>query len=163
MLDMSHRAHHPWWPLLGLLSWCLIFMSSYCNSFEDRAPVDFIYRCLDLQMNCWDLTSWLVTGYHNSSHSNKTFWKFSICFYTGSYGIFSYGTWCGTKPVFNHSLVNDNNILFPCCLVLSSGINVLWQCLYGCTIFILFLWLLIYCMKYNIISGIDCFWPGSSC
>ena len=30
----------PWWPLLGLLSWCLIFQSSHCNSFEDWAPVD---------------------------------------------------------------------------------------------------------------------------
>ena len=34
-----------WLPLLGLLSWCPIFKSSHYNSFEDRAPVDFIYWC----------------------------------------------------------------------------------------------------------------------
>ena len=33
----------PWWPSLGLLSWCPVFKSSHCNSFEDRAYVDGIY------------------------------------------------------------------------------------------------------------------------
>ena len=35
----------PWWPLQGLLSWCPIFKSSYCNSFEDKTFVNEIYRC----------------------------------------------------------------------------------------------------------------------
>ena len=34
-----------WWSLLGLPSWCPLVNSSHCNSFEDRAPVDFIYGC----------------------------------------------------------------------------------------------------------------------
>ena len=29
----------PWWPLLALLSCCPTFKLSYCNLFEDRAPV----------------------------------------------------------------------------------------------------------------------------
>ena len=33
----------PQWPLLVPLSWCPTFKSSHCNSFEDGAPVDFIY------------------------------------------------------------------------------------------------------------------------
>ena len=45
IVDMS-----PWWPLLGLLSWCPIFKSSHCNSFEVRVP--------ELQMSCSDSTSW---------------------------------------------------------------------------------------------------------
>ena len=36
----------PWWLLLGPLSQCFIFKSCHYNSFEDQAPVDFIYRCL---------------------------------------------------------------------------------------------------------------------
>ena len=35
----------PWWPLLELPSWCPSFEASQCNSFQDRAPVDFIYGC----------------------------------------------------------------------------------------------------------------------
>ena len=38
-------GHATWRPLLGLLSWCPCFMQRHCNSFEDRAPVDFIYGC----------------------------------------------------------------------------------------------------------------------
>ena len=33
----------PWWPLLGLLSWCPVFKRSHCISFEDWVPVDEIY------------------------------------------------------------------------------------------------------------------------
>ena len=29
----------------NVLSWCLIFKLSLCDSFEDQAPVDFIYGC----------------------------------------------------------------------------------------------------------------------
>ena len=40
---MVSSGMSPWWPLLGLLHWCPIFMSSHINSFQGRAPVDFIY------------------------------------------------------------------------------------------------------------------------
>ena len=34
----------PWWLLLGLLSWYPVLKSSHCSSFEDQAPIEFIYR-----------------------------------------------------------------------------------------------------------------------
>ena len=40
-----NKSMLPWQLLLRPLSWCPIFKSSHCNSFEDRAPVDFIYGC----------------------------------------------------------------------------------------------------------------------
>ena len=45
----------PWLPLLGLQSCRRIFFSSHRNSFEDWAPVDFIYRCPILKWieQCW--------------------------------------------------------------------------------------------------------------
>ena len=36
----------PWWPILGLLSWCPIHKSRLFNSYGDWASLDFIYRCL---------------------------------------------------------------------------------------------------------------------
>ena len=63
----------PWWPLLGLLSWCPICKSSQCNSFEDQAPVDFIYGCPIFKMSGRDLITWegtrrvtttMAAGYH---------------------------------------------------------------------------------------------------
>ena len=42
----SRTRHVTWQPLLGLLSLYPVMSSSFCNSFEDRAPVDFIYGCL---------------------------------------------------------------------------------------------------------------------
>ena len=35
----------PWWPLLGLLSWCPICKSIHCNLIDDWAPADEIYGC----------------------------------------------------------------------------------------------------------------------
>ena len=32
----------PWRPLSGLVSWCHIFKSSYCNGFQDRTSLDFV-------------------------------------------------------------------------------------------------------------------------
>ena len=46
-----------WGPLLWLLSWCPIFKSGHCNSFEDWAPIDYIY------------------GYCQMSHRNLTLWQ----------------------------------------------------------------------------------------
>ena len=46
----------PWQPLMGLLSWCPIFISSDCTSFEDQAPVDEIYGCLIFK---WGAVTWL--------------------------------------------------------------------------------------------------------
>ena len=46
----------PWWPLLGILSWYPIFKSRHCNSFEDQAPVNFIYGCLIFK---WVAVTWL--------------------------------------------------------------------------------------------------------
>ena len=46
----------PWRPLLRLVSWCLILMSSHYNSFEDQAPVDSIYGCLIFK---WVAETWL--------------------------------------------------------------------------------------------------------
>ena len=43
---INHNKTQPWWPLLGILSWYPIFKSSHCHSFEDQAPVNFIYGCL---------------------------------------------------------------------------------------------------------------------
>ena len=40
----------------------LSFDWSHCDSFTDRAPVDFIYRRHDLQMSCSDLTTWQGTS-----------------------------------------------------------------------------------------------------
>ena len=37
--------HVSWQPLLEQLSWYPVMLSSLCNSFEDRAPIDFIYGC----------------------------------------------------------------------------------------------------------------------
>ena len=34
-----------WWPLLRLLSWCPVFISSHCNACGDWASVDLVYRC----------------------------------------------------------------------------------------------------------------------
>ena len=53
---MEHWGMAFWQPLLGLLSWQPVPKSTQCNSFEDRAPVDFIYGCPDLQMSCRHLT-----------------------------------------------------------------------------------------------------------
>ena len=36
--------HIAWWRLLGLFSWYLFMLSSVCNSLNDRATVDEIYR-----------------------------------------------------------------------------------------------------------------------
>ena len=44
-LNICQQGMSPWWPLLGLLYWCFILMSSFCNSFEDGAVVDEIYGC----------------------------------------------------------------------------------------------------------------------
>ena len=44
---------------MGLQSWCPIFKSSDCNSFEDRAPVDGIYGCLIFK---WVAETWLHDG-----------------------------------------------------------------------------------------------------
>ena len=59
----NQACQSPWWPLFGLLSWCPVnvFKITHCNSFEDRAPVDFIYGCPNLQMSCRDLTIWQGT------------------------------------------------------------------------------------------------------
>ena len=45
-----------WWLLLELISWCPIFNSSHCNSFEDWALVDCIYGCPIL---VWVAETWL--------------------------------------------------------------------------------------------------------
>ena len=42
---VGHQFSSPWRPLLALLSWCPIFISSHWNLFEDRASTDFIYEC----------------------------------------------------------------------------------------------------------------------
>ena len=42
-------------PLPGLLSWYPIFKSSHCISFDDRAPVDFIYGCPSFK---WVAETW---------------------------------------------------------------------------------------------------------
>ena len=44
-----------WRLLLWLLSWCPIFKSSHCYSFEDWAPVDEIYGCPILK---WVAETW---------------------------------------------------------------------------------------------------------
>ena len=56
-MSCNNRAcHPPWWPLLVLLSWCPVFMSSHRNSFKDQAPVDEIYGCLIFK---WVTVTWL--------------------------------------------------------------------------------------------------------
>ena len=57
--DVAHNAQYgmsPWWPLLEILSWYPVMKSSLCNSFEDRAPVDFIYGCPIFK---WVAKTWL--------------------------------------------------------------------------------------------------------
>ena len=46
------------WPSLELPSWCFIYVSNFCNSFEARAPYGFHQWVPDLQMNCRDFTAW---------------------------------------------------------------------------------------------------------
>ena len=52
-----------WWPLLVLhvLSWCPIFKSSHCSSFDNQVPVDGIDGYLFVK---WvsDLTKWVGTS-----------------------------------------------------------------------------------------------------
>ena len=40
------------------------FRSSHCNSFEDRAPVDFIYGC---PISTWVAESWQMAGYRENN------------------------------------------------------------------------------------------------
>ena len=39
----AEQVMSPWQPLLELLFWDPILRPNHCSSFEDRAPVDFIY------------------------------------------------------------------------------------------------------------------------
>ena len=55
-----------WRPLPGLLSWCFIFRSSHCKSFEDQASEDFIYECLIRKLQWLDC----IKMYENGSSSN---------------------------------------------------------------------------------------------
>ena len=52
----SIMGHFTWQPLLGLLSWYPVMLSSLCNSFDDRAPVDEIYGCPIFK---WVAVAWL--------------------------------------------------------------------------------------------------------
>ena len=63
-LKIGHKML-PWWPLLRLQSWCFILKSSLCNSFEDQAPIDYIYGC---PLRCTDLNIW--TEYQNINPVN---------------------------------------------------------------------------------------------
>ena len=45
----------PWWPLLRLLSWHPVIMSSHRNSFEDWGPVNFIYMYPNFK---WNVVTW---------------------------------------------------------------------------------------------------------
>ena len=45
-IGVHNRACRSLWrPLQGQLSWCPILKAGHCNSFEDRAHVEFINRC----------------------------------------------------------------------------------------------------------------------
>ena len=52
--SMGYVTQHPF---LGLLSWYPVMWSSLCNSFQDQAPVDFIYGCLIFK---WVAVSWFL-------------------------------------------------------------------------------------------------------
>ena len=55
--EMGHVTRQP---LLVVLTWYPIMWSSLCNSFEDWAPVDFIYVCAQssYELHWFDLTHW---------------------------------------------------------------------------------------------------------
>ena len=53
--DMSHGGHCWGFSLTGYT----VMLSSLCNSFEDRAPVDGIYGC---PIFTWVAVTWLKTG-----------------------------------------------------------------------------------------------------
>ena len=57
---LTNYGMSPWWPLLGLPSWCPIFKSSQCNSFLIWRSVTrrLNLRVPDHQMSCSDLTTW---------------------------------------------------------------------------------------------------------
>ena len=55
----------PWWPLLGLLSWCCILKSSHCNLFKDQAPIESIY-------GAWSSNEW------QRRHPCDTLWDLQI-------------------------------------------------------------------------------------
>ena len=40
-----NNGHVPWWPFMRFTSWCFIFKSGPCNSFDDRGPEDEIHGC----------------------------------------------------------------------------------------------------------------------
>ena len=69
----------PSWPVLGLLSWCSIFQSCQRHSFEDRAPVDFIYGC---PIFGWVAGTWLhnrLPGWYRSdSRLAPSQWETSL-------------------------------------------------------------------------------------
>ena len=50
----------PWKPLQQLISWYPIFKSSHCNSFDDRAPMDFFTGSLILKWAA-EFTTWQGT------------------------------------------------------------------------------------------------------
>ena len=54
----QQRGMSLWWSLLELLPWCPVFKSSYCNSFEDRSLVDFIYG--------WPIFKWIAETWRDS-------------------------------------------------------------------------------------------------
>ena len=45
----SQQDMASWWPLLRQLSWCPIYESSHCNSFEDLVTVDEIFTAIHLK------------------------------------------------------------------------------------------------------------------
>ena len=56
-----------WWPLLELLSWCPIFKSCLCNSFEDRTPyISSTGAQSSNELHRLDC----MTGYQDSSPNN---------------------------------------------------------------------------------------------
>ena len=52
----NHRGLTLWWSFLGRLFLCPIFKCSHCNSFEEWAPVEFIYGCPIFR---WVVGTWL--------------------------------------------------------------------------------------------------------
>ena len=69
IMNLSLRS--PWRATPGLLSWCPIFKSRHCNSFEDRSPVDFIYG------QCWKFPQVRWSEAYNFGEGLETFcWFF---------------------------------------------------------------------------------------
>ena len=139
----------PWWPLLGLLSWCL----NHRNSFENRTPADFICGCPIFK---WVAATWLHASiYLNDIWAVKILysywyarlpawlpgnllsgpcWLASHCFQTPTQvcymaGIWSHHDWCQLIVAQYNILVPEQNGWHPAdnifkCMFLSESIHI---------------------------------------